>query len=576
MLTLLKIKNIALIDSLQVEFGPGLNLLTGETGSGKSIIVDSLAALTGDRISSDLIKEGEQTATIEGLFAIANTEDVAATFAETGIEFEDGELIVRRDLSLTGKNRVFVNNQPATQSFLKRIGARLVDIHGQGEQASLFDPASHLEMLDAFAQVQSERDQTADAFRRWSSTRNELDELRRDESGKLRLLDILRFQTDEIRAADLKPGEDTDLEDEKRRLNNVEKLSSLSGDAYELLYEQDNSTLATFEKATRKIEELAEYDARFADYRESLATARAVLEDIATSARDFRGSIEFSPSRLEEIENRLAEISRLTRKYGGTIDTVLGHLSESEQRLENIETGELREQELEKQLAIERIEYLETATALHSKREAASVKFAKEVEANLRSVALEKAKFDVRVESHYESVPAKTTDGQDSKFTAKGFDRVEFFFSANPGEPTKPLAKVASGGEASRLMLILKTTANAREAGKATVFDEIDAGIGGRVAEAVGLKLKRLSSDQQVLCVTHQPQVAALADRHFVVEKTMSRSKTIIGIRELADDERVNEVARMLAGETITESARKHAAEMIANAKSSKARNAKS
>ena len=555
MLTLLKIKNIALIDSLEVEFGPGLNLLTGETGSGKSIIVDSLGALTGERVTNDLIKEGEQSATIEGLFVTNVIREVAAVFDESGIDIDDDELIVRRELSLAGKNRVFINNQLVTQTFLKRIGAHLVDIHGQGEQAALFDPATHLEMLDSFAGVEAERLRTAEAFHQFAATRKELADLMRDESDKLQLLDILKFQVDEIRRVDPKPGEDVELEEEKRRLNNVEKLSGLSDEAYRLFYEQDESTFATLDKAARKIAELSEYDSRFSDYRESLDTARAVIEDVALTARDFRGSLEFSPERLEEIESRLADIGRLTRKYGGTIDTVLDHLAESEKRLENIETAELREHELEKKLAADKQLFTEVATSLHEKRVAAAAKFSKEVEANLKAVALEKAKFEVRVSE------------DDAKFTALGFDDVEFFFSANPGESPKALVKVASGGEASRLMLILKTTAKTAGVEKSAVFDEIDAGIGGRVAEAVGLKLKQLATSQQVLCVTHQPQVASLADKHFVVEKSMGRNRTAVGIRELDGDERIEEIARMLAGEKITESARKHAAEMIASAK---------
>ena len=566
MLTLLKIKNIALIDSLEVEFGGGLNLLTGETGSGKSIIVDSLGALIGDRVSSDLIKEGEQSATIEGLFSVRSGPALDSIFDESGIELDGGELIVRRELSMSGKNRVFVNNQLVTQSFLKRIGAFLVDIHGQGEQASLFDPATHLELLDAFAAVNDERALCAERFRSWAGVRKELADLRQDESNKLQLLDILKFQVEEIRRANLKTGEDVELEEEKRKLNNVEKLSGLSDDTYTLLYEQDDATLATLERAVRKVDELAGFDSKFADYREPLETARAVLEDLATTARDYRNGLEFSPARLEEIENRLAEITRLTRKYGGTIEAVLEHLAASEQRLENIETAEFREQQLAKKLAAERGAYAVAATALHEKRVGAATKFEKEVEASLKTVALEKAKFEVRITSPLDDGEASEGGSQitdDTDLSANGFDRVEFFFSANPGESPRPLVKVASGGEASRLMLILKTTAKANDGGKSAVFDEIDAGIGGRVAEAVGLKLKQLARSQQVLCVTHQPQVAALADRHFAIEKAMGRNKTSIAIRELSAQERVEEIARMLAGEKITESARTHAAEMI-------------
>lgn len=580
MLTLLKIKNIALIDSLEVEFGPGLNLLTGETGSGKSIIVDSLGALTGDRISSDLIKEGEQSATIEGLFTLPAIRDIRAVLEEGGVELDDDELIVRRELSIAGKNRVFVNNQLVTQGLLKRIGLFLVDIHGQGEQASLFDPASHLEMLDAFADVDQERAGTAEAYRTWAATRRELNELQQDESDKLQLLDILRFQVDEIRRANLRAGEEAELEEEKRRLNNVEKLSALSDEVYNLLYEQDESTIATLDRAARRVEELAEYDSRFAEYRDSVSTARAVLDDLASTARDFRDHLEFSPARLEEIESRLAEISRLTRKYGGSIETVLDHLAESEKRLENIETAEFREQQLQKKLAEDRKLYVEAATALHKKRVTAASRFEKEVEASLKAVALEKAKFEVRIggtRAAEAGLPQAATDvtSDTTDFTAKGFDRIEFFFSANPGESPKPLAKVASGGEASRLMLILKTTARTREGDKSAVFDEIDTGIGGRVAEAVGRKLKQLAGNQQVLCVTHQAQVASLADRHFAVEKEMGRNRTTIGIRELAEEERIEEIARMLAGEKITDSARKHAAEMIQAAQTQRRRGAK-
>jgi DNA repair protein RecN (Recombination protein N) len=590
MLTLLKIKNIALIDSLEVEFGEGLNLLTGETGSGKSIIIDSLGAVTGTRVSTDLIKEGEQSATIEGLFSLAKTAGLIEVFDESGIELDDDELIVRRELSMSGKNRVFVNNQLVTQGFLKRIGEFLVDIHGQGDQASLFDPATHREMLDAFADVEAELSRTAGAYAHFSATQKELKAIRQDEADKLQLLDILKFQVEEIQRAGLKLGETTELEDEKRRLNNVEKLSTLSDETYTLLYEQDESTLATLEKAARKVNELAEYDSQFADYREPLETARAVLEDIATTARDFRNHLEFSPTRLGEIENRLADISRLTRKYGGTIDAVLEHLAESELRLENIETAEVRECELQNKLDAERKIYIDAASELHQKRVAAAARFEKEVEANLKTVALEKARFEVRVDAisghgaaatlrqsvigtrSSPELPEGGTQNStvvpiqnvtDGYFTAHGFDRIEFRFSANPGESPKALAKVASGGEASRLMLILKTTSKQRTGEKSAVFDEIDAGIGGRVAEAVGLRLKQLSRTQQVLCVTHQPQVASLADKHFVVEKTMARNKTAISIRQLPEADRVEEIARMLAGEKITDSARKHGAEMI-------------
>lgn len=564
MLSLLKIKNIALIDELSLEFGEGLNLLTGETGSGKSIIVDSLGALTGERVSSDLIKEGEDSAQIEGLFSLSANADLYEIFYESGIELEDAseiDLIVRRELSGTGRNRIFVNNQLVTQAFLKKIGVILGEIHGQGEQTTLFNPANHIEILDKYARIESEREKVAEKYREMGNVRRELESLHEDEAQKLQLLDILQFQIEEISKAKLEAGEDGDLEEEKKRLNNVEKLSKLSDESYALLYENEEAIVGNLEKVIRRINELSEYDSNFTEYIEGLDTAQAVLEDLAFAVRDFGGSIEFSPERLEEIENRLAEISRLKRKYGGSVEAVLANLAEAEERFENITTAEFKEKELRQKLAKVRGEYIEIARDLHDKREKAAKRFEKEVEKSLQTVALEKAKFVVNFETPKDS-ELKNTDS-DKSFTSKGFDEIEFYFSANPGQSPKPLAKTASGGEASRLMLILKTVAGINYPEKSVVFDEVDTGIGGRVAEAVGLKLKELSKTQQVLCVTHQPQVASLADQHFIVEKKSVGKKTEVGVRQLNEGEQIEEIARMLAGEKITDAARQNAREML-------------
>ncbi len=563
MLSLLKIKNIALIDELQIEFSSGLNLLTGETGSGKSIIVDSLGALTGDRVSSDLIKEGEATAQIEGLFNLQPNADLHEIFDESGIEIEvSGEidLIVRRELSASGRNRIFVNNQLVTGNLLKRIGAFLVDIHGQGEQATLFSPSNHLEILDEFANLGNLRGSLTAKYAAMARTRREIESLREDEAQKLQLLDVLQFQVDEIKKVNPIIGEEDALNEEKRRLNNVEKLSALSDEAYLLLYENEESTVSTLEKAARKIAELSEYETSFKEYDEGLQAANAVLSDLAFAVRDFRGGLEFSPERLEEIENRLVEISRLKRKYGGAIETVLAHLEEAEARLKNIETFEERKEELKKILVQQQADYLKLAAEMHDRRTKAARKFEKEVELNLKAVALEKASFEVRIDAPNID---KISDEAAKKLTAKGFDQIEFYFSANVGESTKPLAKVASGGEASRLMLILKTTMKSKDVEKSVVFDEIDTGIGGRVAEAVGLKLKELAKTQQVLCVTHQPQVAALASRHLVVAKETVGKKTVVGVKSLNETEQIEEIARMLTGANITDTARQHAKEMI-------------
>ncbi len=557
MLTLLTIKNIALIDKLSIEFGGGLNLLTGETGSGKSIIVDSLGALTGQRVSADLIKSGQASAAIEGLFTVPASRSLEGLLNASGIDVNAGdeiELIVRRELSSIGKNRVFINGQLVTQGFLKQLGPFLVDIHGQGEQAALYQTETHIRMLDRFVGTAELLGKVAEAYKAMAAVRDDIAALEKDESEKLQVMDILRFQADEIKRAGLLPDEDTQLEDEKRRLNNVEKLTELAADAFDLLYDNADSTSATLDRSERKIEELAEFDPRFADYREGLASARAVIEDLAITLRDFRSGLEFSPERLEEIEARLAEISRLKRKYGGSVDTALEHLKTCEQRLANIESADIRREELIRRHSELLSEYKQFADTLHDRRLAGARKFEKHVMRDLAAVALDKARLQVLID----------TVETEAQFSANGYDRVEFYFSANPGEDLKPLAKVVSGGEASRLMLILKTT-GASEQSRTSVFDEIDIGIGGRVAEAVGRKLKDLSSTQQVFCVTHQPQIASLADKHFLVEKEMSGSRTTVSARELDANERIEEIARMLAGETVTDAARENAKAMLAS-----------
>ncbi len=554
MLRLLKINNIALIDDLEIEFGDGLNLLTGETGSGKSIIIDGLGALSGERISADLIKQGETTARIEGVFSIVPSPDTAEIFDEAGVDIEDEEIIVRRELSASGKNRVFINDRLVTQSFLKRIGHLFADISGQGEQAMLYDARNHLAILDAVVDVDKELAATADAFFEWASIRRELDELNEDESAKLRSLDILRFEIDEIERAGVQIGEEEELEAEKLRVVNSEKLAIASDELASVLYDSDLSTVTTLDRASRRLHELAEFDSEFKDFEEGVATARAVIEELAATARHFRSKLEVAPGRLDEIETRLAELSRLKRKYGNSVEAVLDHLKTSRSKVDSIEMAGQREEELAERLAAAEIEYKKYAEKLSKKRAAGAVKFTSAVVKELAFVALEKAAFEVRfVESE--------------GFSAEGNERAEFYFSANPGEAVRPLAKVASGGEVSRLMLVLRTLSGGKETQRTAVFDEIDIGIGGRVAEAVGRRLQKLAATQQVLCVTHQPQIASLADHHFVVEKTTTSDRTRLAVRELSNAERIDEVARMLAGRDITDAARENAKAMLAAAK---------
>lgn len=593
MLTLLSISNIALIDELRVEFDDGLNLLTGETGSGKSIIVDALGVLIGGRFTSDLLKSGAERAFIEGLFSVVRSPELEALLATAGVTVAAGrnleepgeeppdesrepyELIIRRELSAGGRNKIFINNQLATQSLLRDVRPFLVDIHGQGDQQTLFNSDTHLELLDAFAgssgpagpsDFAALRQEVANDYQRWSGLKRELDSLQRDEAEKFQLVDILKFQIDELERAELAIGEDETLEEERRRLANVEKLTLLCAESYGLIYEDKDAALTRVRLAAKQIEELAGYESSFRDYLEGLEQARSVLEDLAFSLRDFSDKLEFSPARLEQIGNRLAEISSIKRKYGGSIETALEHLARSEDRLRQIEHAGEREAEIRLELAAALAAYLECASRLHRERVRAARKFERSVEQGLVEVAMESAKFQVQITAPDAAWLKGEKDCEDSgHFTPRGIDRVDFYFSANVGEAVKPLAKVASGGEASRLMLVLKTVANASEFPRTIVFDEIDSGIGGRVSEAVGAKLKRLSQTNQVLCVTHQAQIARFADSHLLVKKETVGGRTEVNVENLDRRARIEEIARMLTGAEITDSARRHAREMLKN-----------
>jgi DNA repair protein RecN (Recombination protein N) len=550
MLQFLNISNIALIDDMQVEFESGLNLLTGETGSGKSIIVDALGVLIGGRFTSELLKSGTERGSIEGLFSVTPNPDLEALLENAGLTLT-GELIIRREISATSRNKIFINNQLATHSLLRDLRPFLVDIHGQGDQQTLFNPETHLDLLDAFAGHGSLRDEVAGAYQKWASLRREFESLRHDEAEKFQLLDTLKFQIAELEHAQLSVGEDERLDEERRRLANVENLTTLCQSSYSRIYEDDDAALTRVRQTLKEVEELAEFESSFRDYLDGLESARAVLEDLSFSLRDFADRLEFSPSRLAEIEDRLAELSRLKRKYGGSISTALDHLARSEDRLRQIETSDQREQELNIQLAAARAQYLDRARKLHKERVRAARKFEQAVEKGIEEVALDQARFQVQVADNVESA------GQ------KGIDHTEFYFSANVGEEVKPLARVASGGEASRLMLVLKTVANGSQFPRTIVFDEIDTGIGGRVSEAVGIKLKKLSQTNQVLCVTHQPQIARFADSHLVVQKEALQGRTQVSVGKLDKAGRIEELARMLTGAEITDSARRHARELL-------------
>jgi DNA repair protein RecN (Recombination protein N) len=577
MLALLNITNFALIKELRVEFDRGLNLLTGETGSGKSIIVDALGVLVGGRFSSEMVKAGATHASIEGLFNVGAHEQLAGALAGAGVEAaaddESVELVVRRELAATGRGKIFVNNRLATLSLLRELRPFLVDIHGQGEQQTLFDPDTHLEILDTYAGLGAAREEMAALYRRWSGLRAELRGLKRDEAESLQLMDTLRFQIDELAAARLEAGEDARLEEERRRLADSERLSALCAEAYDECYESRGSTAERLGRLERQIAELRGYQSSFGEYAEGVTAARAVVEDFAAALRGFADSLNFSADRLAEVENRLAELSRLKRKYGGTVESALEHSARARERLDALESSDEQAEEVARRLGEARAAYLAAAQELGRARRGAADALRREVEQSLKEVAMENARFVPEISAPemnaHDGDAGAGEPGEDDRaarhFTARGIDRVEFYFSANPGEPPRPLAKVASGGEASRLMLVLKTVTNPARFPRTIVFDEVDAGIGGRVAEAVGLKLKALAGSNQVLCVTHQAQIARFADTHLRVDKRGERGRTTVGVERLRDRARVEEIARMLTGAQITEAARRHAREMLKN-----------
>ena len=597
MLQLLNISNIALIDELQVEFDNGLNLLTGETGSGKSIIIDALGVLIGGRFTNELLKTGADKGFIEGLFVVSANERLQELLSDAGlISFEAKtkhvktkpepfELIIRRELSTTGRNKIFINNQLATLAFLRDLREYLVDIHGQGDQQTLFNLETHLELLDAFAENNLLRAEVADAYKELRTVQKNLEELNRDEAERFQLVDTLKYQIAELERARLVVGEDEQLEDERRRLANVEKLTALCQSTYGRIYEDDSSALARIRRSVEELTELSEYESQFAEYIDGLQSARALLEDLSFTLREFADKLEFSPSRLAEIEDRVVELSRLKRKYGGSIAAALEHLARSEDRLLQIESSDERAKHLNDDLAISQKRYFERAQRLHKERVRAARKFEQAVEKGLAEVALENARFQVQVSDKLQFVESSIQSPSDQTITSNkgaetkgpdretrdnlkfvgqnGIDSIEFYFSANPGEEIKPLAKIASGGEASRLMLVLKTVANAAEFPRTIVFDEIDTGIGGRVSETVGAKLKKLSLTNQVLCITHQAQIARFADCHLTVQKVVFKNRTRISAERLERKGRIEELARMLTGAEITANARRHAEELL-------------
>ncbi len=553
MLKLLRINNIALIPSLELEFGPGLTLLTGETGAGKSILIDALGLVLGDRASPDLIRSGDERGTVEAVFEV---EDAQALLEERGLPAGD-ELVLRRELLASGKGRATVNGALVPVSLLRDLAPRLAAVHGQHEPQGLLDPAAHLALVDHFAGEDSGRP-IGEFFRDLRSAEAALERLRGDRREAERRREMLEFQAAEIERAELAVGEEEALRAEKARQANAGRLASLSSEAYALLYDDEAAALARLGQVFKRVEELASIDPLFRPFLEAKADCLPPLEDLARVLRDYRERLEVSPGRLDEIESRLAVVERLKKKYGTTVEEVLAFGARCRSELAALGSPEEQERELEERRARAAAAYLDRAKALSKKRRSVASDLVRRVQAELGELAMEKTRFEVLF------TPADPEAALDpSAWTEQGLERAEFLLSPNPGEELRPLARIASGGELSRLMLALKSVVRSDIVGMTLVFDEVDAGIGGRVAEVVGRKLKAVAERQQVLCVTHLPQIAAFADRHLAVRKQTARGRTETGVDALTDQDRVEEVARMLGGETVTPTARLHAQEML-------------
>ncbi|MFZ4857251.1 MAG: DNA repair protein RecN [Desulfuromonadaceae bacterium] len=549
MLNDLTIKNVAIIDSLHISFKQGLTVLTGETGAGKSIIIDAVGLIMGNRASSDLIRSGEEEAVVEALFDISDLPEIRQQLAEAGFDATD-ELLVKRSLSRSGKNRIFINGGMATLTLLTDIAPRLINIYGQHDSQTLLKPENHLRLLDTFAGSGELRQRFTALFGRVAAVREQLAGLEHAEREAERRLDLLSYQSEEIARAALKDGEEADLEEQQRVLASAGKLGSGSGEAFDRLYGGDGALLGQLKRVAASITELAAIDHTLSETAVSLEGAYLQLEDAAITLRDYASRIEADPAALQLIDDRLDLLGRLKKKYAPTVDEILAYKAGIDAELEQLLGREQSRHDLEAERDRLAEELKLVGGELTTARFKAATKLKQALEGEAHQLAMKGAIIEPALEALTEP-------------RASGFEKVEFLFSPNPGEIVRPLGRIASGGELSRLMLAIKQVLPDSDV-PTLVFDEVDTGIGGATSEFVGRKLKNVAARQQVLCITHLPQVAVFANQQLRVEKLISDGRTTTRIRELNQDERTREVARMLAGTTITDSALKHAAEMLA------------
>jgi len=568
MLAELHIRNFAIIDELVIRFAPGLNVLTGETGAGKSIVIDAISAILGEKMGGEYVRSGSEAALVEATFELAEHNPTWRVLEEMGLSAEDGTLLMARELYPSGRSRCRVNGRSATVSMLRDIGEHLVDIHGQHEHQSLLKVDHHRRVLDATgdSRLQQARERVRASYRRWRDLQDQLARLRLDEREKARRIDLLAFQRNEITQAQLQPGEDVALQEERSRLVHAERLAQAATQAYGLLYggltEEGRSALDAASEAQRHLEDMARLDASLKPLLENLATAIYTLQDTAHELAAYQEKLEFNPARLDEIESRLELIQTLRRKYGSTIEEILAYGGQVDRELAEITRSEERQAELEQELA-EVVDHLgREAAQLSELRRGAARRLEREVIKHLRDLRMEKVSFEVAFTRCPDENGVPVDEGRWA-VTAEGIDQIEFLISPNPGEPLKPLAKIASGGEISRFMLALKSVLAAADQLPTLIFDEIDVGIGGATARAVGMKLAGLGRSKQVVCVTHLPQIASLAEAHYRIEKRPFPKRTRVEVTRLDEPGQLQEIGRMLGGEEVTEATLEHARELL-------------
>jgi DNA repair protein RecN (Recombination protein N) len=558
----LRIINFAIIDELHVHFGQGLHVFTGETGAGKSIIIEALSLALGGRASGEMIRSGEDTATIEAAFDLTGHAEVADLARAHGIDISHEELVVKRALSAS-RSRVYVNGTLSTVSVLELLGSKLVEIHGQFEQQTLLHPEHQLDIFDSYAGVLELRDALERNYYYLQGLRKRLAELTAQADERARRQQWLQFQLQEIDQAELRPGEEEEIKGERQILMHTEKLLQITQGSGELLYAGEDTVVERLGRALTALDEASAIDPVLTPVTEELRAALYQLEEAGRTLGDYASRVEFDPARLAEIEERLAELSALKRKHGATVEDILAQRESLAKELESLQHQAENIDALHTEISLTERQVREQAVDLSQRRVAVGTTLAEAVERELQALSMSAARFVIDFHRIPDPAGFITADGTPVQLTPAGIESVEFLFTSNPGEEPRPLAKIASGGEVSRVMLALKSILAAVEQVPTLVFDEVDTGIGGGVAEVVGRKLKALTKTCQVFCITHLPQVASRGDIHFLIEKQVVLGRTVTAVRPLTQRERVDEIARMSGGLVITETTRKLAAELL-------------